>query len=196
MSFLRPCPISQHKLSAELALSAGGATMCVDCGGGTVDIIVHRQEERTDGSLSLREVVKGTGDCCGGAAVDAAFIQLIAGTIPVFDEYANRNPQEVSRTVRQLCTCADVMPPAHLTRTCSSRTRCAAGAAHCDEQDRARQALLCGRGRSPDRPSAQAGALMDGAQASALRGIRRGGACSEYKLCVVARPAALVLTLD
>ena len=89
------CPISQHKLSAELALSAGGATMCVDCGGGTVDIIVHRQEERSDGSLVLREVVKGTGDCCGAAAVDAAFIRLIADTIPVFDEYANRNPQEV-----------------------------------------------------------------------------------------------------
>ena len=62
-------------------------------------IIVHRQEKRSDGMLSLREVAKGSGDCCGGAQVDAAFLALLKETIPVFEAYSAAHPAEVLRTV-------------------------------------------------------------------------------------------------
>jgi hypothetical protein len=74
----------------------GGNTMCVDCGGGTCDIVVHCQDEREDGSLSLREVAKGSGACVGGSTVDAAFLKLMSEIVPVFDEYAAKHPKEVS----------------------------------------------------------------------------------------------------
>ena len=91
------CNAAQRKLSKELADSGGdsGNIMCVDCGGGTVDIIVHRKVEVADGKLGLREVAKGTGDCCGGTYLDSEFVQLLEDTIPVFDEYANNYPHEV-----------------------------------------------------------------------------------------------------
>ena len=42
----------------ELRGGAGGNVMVVDCGGGTVDIIVHRQEKRSDGKLSCTVTAK------------------------------------------------------------------------------------------------------------------------------------------
>ena len=84
--------------------------MCVDCGGGTTDIVVHRQEEREDGSLSLREVVKGSGACVGGSTVDAAFLKLMGELVPVFDEYAAKFPKEVQRVSALVHVCADFFP--------------------------------------------------------------------------------------
>ena len=94
---LTRCFVSQHKLNnnALWASSAGSNVMCVDCGGGTTDIVVHCEEEREDGSLSLREVVKGSGACVGGTTVDAAFLKLLSEIVPVFDEYAAKHPKEV-----------------------------------------------------------------------------------------------------
>jgi hypothetical protein len=71
--------------------------MVVDCGGGTVDIVVHRKEGGDDDTkeLRLREVAKGTGDCCGGTVVDAGFLELLKESMPVFEQYADAHPKEV-----------------------------------------------------------------------------------------------------
>jgi hypothetical protein len=91
--------ISQRKLSKELRdrIGPGGNTMVVDCGGGTIDIVVHRKEAGDDNpkELRLREVAKGTGDCCGGTVVDAAFLELLKESMPVFEQYADKYPKEV-----------------------------------------------------------------------------------------------------
>ena len=78
--------------------AAHGNVMCVDCGGGTVDIVVHARSGDSGGAesgLSLREVAKGTGDIGGGTHLDAQFWKHLSDTIPVFSDYATKHPREV-----------------------------------------------------------------------------------------------------
>jgi molecular chaperone DnaK (HSP70) len=101
----------QSKLDKELlaAVGIGDNIMVVDCGGGTTDIVVHRrvaQEggEGESGRFRLREVAKGTGDCCGGTVVDAEFLKLLHETSPVFSEYAQKHPVEVRSCAKRTTT--------------------------------------------------------------------------------------------
>ena len=61
-----------------------------------MDIVVHRNM-KTDGSLKLREVTKGSGDLCGGTFVDEAFLAHLRLTIPTFEHYAATEPAELLR---------------------------------------------------------------------------------------------------
>jgi len=74
----------------------GKNTMIVDCGGGTVDLIVHANDA-SDGSVKLRELSKGSGDLCGGTFVDDAFLDAMARRIPGFDAYRQAEPAELLR---------------------------------------------------------------------------------------------------
>ncbi len=89
----------QRKLDKVLCDTdaAHGNVMCVDCGGGTVDIVVHARggDGGAESGLSLREVAKGTGDIGGGTHLDAQFWKHLSETISVFDEYATKHPREV-----------------------------------------------------------------------------------------------------
>ena len=93
--------VAQCKLGPELlrGLESGGNVMVVDCGGGTVDTVVHRREARPDGGgVGLREVARGAGDCCGGTLLDAEFVAHLRAAMPtVFDAYAAAQPREVLR---------------------------------------------------------------------------------------------------
>lgn len=68
--------------------------MLVDCGGGTVDIVTHASEDHGGGVPRLREVTKGSGACCGAAALDTRFLRAMAQRVPVFDEFRRRHPAE------------------------------------------------------------------------------------------------------
>ena len=55
----------------------------IDCGGGTVDLVVHSMSRDPKGFLQVKEVRKdpkvssGTGGLCGGTYVDQEFINRI-----------------------------------------------------------------------------------------------------------------------
>lgn len=58
-------------------LSAGSSYMIVDCGGGTVDITVHRLVNDTSGELTLGEMASGTGGPFGATVVDREFLNYL-----------------------------------------------------------------------------------------------------------------------
>ena len=81
----------------RLPLPAYDLSLVCDCGGGTVDIVVHRKQEDVDGSLRLREMSKGSGNVYGGTVVDDQFVAFLSTAVPPFAEYAAENPREVLR---------------------------------------------------------------------------------------------------
>lgn len=58
-------------------LKPGSRFMICDAGGGTVDLIVFEITENDDGTRSLREVTKGSGNTCGSTFIDQNMERLL-----------------------------------------------------------------------------------------------------------------------
>lgn len=65
--------------SGILNLQIHDAVLVVDCGGGTVDLIAYKVEDKD--SFKLTECTAGSGDCCGSTAVNRNFSILLRGRI-------------------------------------------------------------------------------------------------------------------
>ena len=70
----------------------GDVVLVLDCGGGTVDLVTH--DVQADGTV--KELAAGSGDCCGGSYVDAAFLQLMERKYrAVYTDWATSKPKDV-----------------------------------------------------------------------------------------------------
>jgi hypothetical protein len=58
-------------------------------GGDTVDLIVQEKMDR-----NLREVLRGSGDLCGGTFVDAAFLAFLSDRIPCLERFLDAHPRQ------------------------------------------------------------------------------------------------------
>lgn len=65
--------------SGILNLEINDAVLVVDCGGGTVDLIAYRIEDKD--SFKLAKCAAGSGDCCGSTAVNRNFSILLRDRI-------------------------------------------------------------------------------------------------------------------
>ena len=65
----------------------GEPYLIVDCGGGTIDLVVHSRSH--DGVI--REVAPPSGGLNGGSMVDEAFLALVRKRKPDFDAWAKKN---------------------------------------------------------------------------------------------------------
>ncbi|RGB28799.1 hypothetical protein C1646_767346 [Rhizophagus diaphanus] len=63
----------QSSLKENDLLTSGTTFMIVDCGGGTVDLTIHK----LIGNNQLSEVTEGTGDFCGSTFIDDEFINFL-----------------------------------------------------------------------------------------------------------------------
>lgn len=65
--------------SGILNLHIHDTVLVVDCGGGTVDLIAYKVEDK--GSFELTECTTGSGDCCGSTAVNRNFSIVLRSRI-------------------------------------------------------------------------------------------------------------------
>ena len=79
------------------SIREGKPYLIIDCGGGTVDLIVHAKDLSADGKFSLREVAPGTAGLCGGTFVDEAFKQFIRSKASKFDEWIEKKPEQFAK---------------------------------------------------------------------------------------------------
>ncbi|XP_047225666.1 heat shock 70 kDa protein 12A-like [Girardinichthys multiradiatus] len=79
----------------KLDRSPGTRYIIVDCGGGTIDITVHKVLKRG----VLKELHKASGNNLGGQTVDRKFKEFLRDTFSaaVWDEYEKNYPSEVQR---------------------------------------------------------------------------------------------------
>ncbi|EXX75123.1 uncharacterized protein OCT59_021705 [Rhizophagus irregularis] len=63
----------QNVLKEHDLLTSGKTIMIVDCGGGTVDLTIHK----LIGNNQLSEITEGTGDFCGSTFIDNEFIGFL-----------------------------------------------------------------------------------------------------------------------
>ncbi|KAK3247189.1 hypothetical protein CYMTET_43303, partial [Cymbomonas tetramitiformis] len=80
-----------EKQSQKLGIGLGNSVMVVDCGGGTVDLVTHKQSE--EDPTRLREVARGTGGMCGGTFVDDRFVKFLQNKINKSDKFLEENQQ-------------------------------------------------------------------------------------------------------
>ncbi|KAG2500195.1 hypothetical protein HYH03_001775 [Edaphochlamys debaryana] len=78
------------------ALSDGDVLLTVDCGGGTVDVTLHRVMGKDIKSLRLEELVPGKGVLAGGRYVDEAAWSLVRGQVgpSAWDAWRREQPGE------------------------------------------------------------------------------------------------------
>ncbi|CAC5419654.1 unnamed protein product [Mytilus coruscus] len=76
----------------------GAKYLIVDVGGGTTDITVH--EKLSNGTL--KELVKATGDDCGGTSVDNQYIQMFIKIFgrPFLNEFKDKFPESYLSLIR------------------------------------------------------------------------------------------------
>ena len=83
-----------------------------DCGGGTVDLIVHKFARDESGSFHVEEVSEASGDLCGGTFVDAKFLEYCkantkikpgrpVGAMHPFDEFRQAKPEKFAKLMIQ-----------------------------------------------------------------------------------------------
>ncbi|XP_031433636.1 heat shock 70 kDa protein 12A-like [Clupea harengus] len=116
--------ISEGLDNEILEQKPGTQYIVVDCGGGTVDITVHRVLE---GGL-LKELDKASGNDMGGGTVDFKFKNVLRDTFGsvLWDKYEKQNPTEVQRMMFDFTTfkCAkkmrDIYIPCHYNLTTST----------------------------------------------------------------------------
>ncbi|XP_028289637.1 heat shock 70 kDa protein 12A-like [Parambassis ranga] len=87
--------ITQHHDRKALDQSPGTQYIVVDCGGGTIDITVHKVME----GGALTELHKASGNDLGGQNVDGKFKKFLRDIFSagVWDEYENKYPSDVQR---------------------------------------------------------------------------------------------------
>ena len=84
----------------------------LDCGGGTVDLIVQKFARDEAGAFRIGEVGEASGDLCGGTYVDAAFLAYCkantkikpgrpVGAMHPFDEFRQTKPEKFARLMVQ-----------------------------------------------------------------------------------------------
>lgn len=69
--------------SGVLDLKIHDVVLVVDCGGGTVDLIAYKVEDKD--SSELRECTAGSGDCCGSTAVNRNFSIILRSRISMMN---------------------------------------------------------------------------------------------------------------
>jgi len=70
----------------------GDVVLVLDCGGGTVDLVTH--DVQADGTV--KELAAGSGDCCGGSYVDAAFLELMERKYrAIYTDWVTSKPKDV-----------------------------------------------------------------------------------------------------
>ncbi|XP_005817149.2 heat shock 70 kDa protein 12A-like [Xiphophorus maculatus] len=89
--------ITQNHNSVSLDQTPGAQTIIVDCGGGTIDITVHKILKRG----ALKELHRASGNNLGGKTVDRKFKEFLREifTDGVWDEYEETYPSEVQRMI-------------------------------------------------------------------------------------------------
>ncbi|KAG0580943.1 hypothetical protein KC19_4G212100 [Ceratodon purpureus] len=80
-----------QQFMTEGLLRQNSKFMVVDCGGGTVDLVVHEKLGAAP-TLSLREVQPSSGDYCGGSRVDDAFFDFLRRKISCFTRFESEHP--------------------------------------------------------------------------------------------------------
>ena len=68
--------------------------MVVDCGGGTVDVVVHQKVPNVD-KLCFREIAIGDGALCGSTFVDESFKKLFEDKVPGFSAAPARSVNKI-----------------------------------------------------------------------------------------------------
>ncbi|KAL4009204.1 hypothetical protein ACER0C_003056 [Sarotherodon galilaeus] len=94
------------------SLSQGTQFMVVDCGGGTIDITVHKV---LDGG-ALEELHKASGNNLGGQTVDRKFKEFLREIFShgVWDEYERNFPSEVQRIMNDFMFLKQVDDDVHM----------------------------------------------------------------------------------
>ncbi|KAG0580945.1 hypothetical protein KC19_4G212300 [Ceratodon purpureus] len=72
----------------------GDKFLVVDCGGGTVDLVLH-EKLGSGSSVSVREVQESSGDLCGGYQVDEEFFRFLKRKISCFERFERQYPATV-----------------------------------------------------------------------------------------------------
>lgn len=90
---------ASSQVPAGFQLRSGDEFMVADAGGGTVDIVVHKQVD--DNGLQFQEVAEGSGGMCGCTFVDMNFGSFLAQKIPCFRQYVRQFPSATSLVLRR-----------------------------------------------------------------------------------------------
>ena len=78
-------------------VEAGDVVLVLDCGGGTVDLVTHQVQANG----TVKELVAGSGECCGASYVDTNFVELMQLKYQdVFTDWAVNKPKDVLRLRR------------------------------------------------------------------------------------------------
>lgn len=85
--WLRPRTVKDN----SSLLRKGSKFLVVDCGGGTVDLVLHEKLGAAP-TLSVREVQESSGDLCGGSRVDDEFLQFLRRKISCFTRFEREHP--------------------------------------------------------------------------------------------------------
>ena len=81
----------QVQMQVERTWRKGDKFLVVDCGGGTVDLVLH-EKLGSPPTLSIREVQASTGALCGGSRVDDEFFRFLRRKIPCFSKFEAEYP--------------------------------------------------------------------------------------------------------
>ena len=79
--------MTQNETSVK-SLNESKPYLIVDCGGGTVDLVVHAKTANEGSTFALREMAPGSGGLCGGTFVDDEFRSYVRSKAPSFDKWA------------------------------------------------------------------------------------------------------------
>jgi|JFJP01.1.fsa_nt_gi Molecular chaperone len=86
-------------------LTIGTHLMIVDCGGGTVDITVHKVVQVRDGlkDVALDEIVTGTGGAFGSTYVDDSFLDYLADklTEKAIEQFQEKEPLDYLKMIEE-----------------------------------------------------------------------------------------------